>query len=53
MPDIKMAGMIWGDRLTKYKKYMLFTDIHNGIRAALTFGLQKLPNGKMTKKQTD
>lgn len=27
MPDIKVSGMIWGDRLTKYKKYMVFDDV--------------------------
>lgn len=39
MPDIKMAGMIWGDRLTRYKKYMLFTDQANNIKATVNFGL--------------
>ena len=48
MPEVKMGGMIWGDRLISLKKYMVFTDSVNKIKAVILFGME-LIKGKIKK----
>lgn len=53
MPDIRVGGMIWGDRLTRFKKYMVFNDMAHSLKAVINFGVTKLPNGKTNTKKAD
>jgi hypothetical protein len=39
MPSVLMSGLIWGDRLIKYKNHMIFQDSINQIKAAISFGI--------------
>lgn len=48
MPEVKMGGMIWGDRLSSLKKHMVFTDSVNKIKAVVLFGME-LVKGKIKK----
>jgi hypothetical protein len=38
MPEIKVSGMIWGDRLTKIVKSSTFVDEDNRIKGIIGFG---------------
>lgn len=53
MPEIKVGGMIWGDRLTKVVKSMVFHDQEANLKGVVGFGYQKSANGKVVQKQAD
>ncbi len=45
--------MIWGDRVSRFKKYMVFDDKAHSLKAVINFGVNKLPNGKINTKKAD
>jgi len=52
MPEVKMGGMIWGDRLICFKKNMVFIDRVNKIKAVLVFGVSYV-KGKLKKNNAN